>query len=169
MDRLVPGLLKKLHSIPIDYADGDGIDFEPFDEFYTESETSEWIKAWTGNDALDGREFMIFGQDGSGGYAAFWCVRDTGDLLQQPIVFFGSEGQTGVIAQNFRDYLWLFANGVGPCEAVEHPESAFTKNNEFLDFARKHAAPNQGTAVEIVERAQSEFPDFVQNIDQLCQ
>jgi len=113
MDREYPELLKKLHSIPIDYADGHGIAFEPFDEFFSESETSEWIQAWTGNDTLDGH--------------------------------------------------------VGPCEAVQFPDSASTKNHEFLNFAKKYAAPNQGSVIEIIERANSEFPDFVKNIDQLCQ
>lgn len=169
MSREFPALLKKFHAIKIDYADGDGIDFEPFDKFYSEAETSDWIKAWTGNDKLDGHEYLIFGQDGSGGHAAFWIVRDTDDLLQQPVVFFGSEGETGVVALNFNAYIWLFANCVGPCEAVENPGFASTKNQEFLEFAKKHAALSKGTASEIVDRAKSEYPDFSKNIDQLCQ
>jgi hypothetical protein len=84
MERVFPELLTRLHAIKIDYADGDGIDFEPFDEFYSKEETAEWIKAWTGNLSLDGNEYLIFGQDGSGGYAALWCVRDSKDLLEQP-------------------------------------------------------------------------------------
>jgi len=56
LSREFPALLKKFHAIKIDYADGDGIDFEPFDKFYSEAETSDWIKAWTGNDKLDGHE-----------------------------------------------------------------------------------------------------------------
>jgi hypothetical protein len=93
MGQKFPELLKQLHAIQIDYDDDDGINFEPFDRFYSASETSEWIKAWTGNKDIDGHESLIFGQDGTGGYAAFWCVRETSDLLLQPIVFFGSEGE----------------------------------------------------------------------------
>ncbi|EPZ8231880.1 hypothetical protein ACXWHK_004678 [Vibrio alginolyticus] len=95
MNRTFPDQLKKLHSIEIDYADGEGIDFEPYDDFYSQEETSEWIKAWTGNSSLNGHEYLIFGQDGSGGYAAFWLVANVEDLLQQPIVFFGSKVKLG--------------------------------------------------------------------------
>ena len=80
MDRQFPELLTQLHRIEIDYDDGNGIDFEPFENFYPEENTSDWIKAWTGNSELDGKEYLIFGQDGTGGYAAFWCVRGTDDL-----------------------------------------------------------------------------------------
>lgn len=168
MKRQFPDLLKKLHLINIDYADGDGIDFEPFDNFYSEEETSEWIKAWTGNKELNGSEYLIFGQDGTGGYAAFWCVRDTNDLLQQPIVFFGSEGELGVIAQNFYDYIWLFANGIGPYEAVAYPGLKRSQNKEFLEFAQTHALSHRGSAKDITAKAKSEFPDFVTTIEDLC-
>lgn len=101
IERELPELLKQLHCIEIDYVDEDGIEFDPFDSFLSESDTSKWIKAWTGNEQLDGNEYLVFGQDGTGGYAAFWCVRETGDLLNQPIVFFGSEGELSVVAQSF--------------------------------------------------------------------
>lgn len=168
MERKLPDLLKKLHLIGIDYADGDGIDFEPFDNFYSEEETSEWIKAWTGNEELNGNEYLIFGQDGTGGYTAFWCVRETDDLLQQPIVFFGSEGELGVVAQSFYDYVWLFANGIGPYEAVAYPGLDRPQNQEFLEFAQTHALSHKNSANEITKKAKSEFPNFVSAIEDLC-
>jgi hypothetical protein len=168
MGREFPELLKKLHSIEIDYADGEGIDFEPYDSFYSEDDTSEWIKAWTGNEELDGSEYLIFGQDGTGGYAAFWCVRETDNLLQQPIVFFGSEGELGVVAQSFYDYLWLFANGLGPYEAVEYPNDEYLQNQLFLSFAEKHALSHKGSSNEILAKAANEFPDFIVIIEGLC-
>ncbi|MCY0938767.1 SMI1/KNR4 family protein [Streptomyces sp. H34-S4] len=57
------------------YEDGNGVDFEPFPAFLSAAETTEWFQAWTGNGELDGREFRAFGQDGTGGYAAFWLIR----------------------------------------------------------------------------------------------
>ncbi len=168
MERVFPDIVKKLHAIEIDYDDGDGIDFEPFDEFYSEAETREWIRAWTGNKLLDGREYLIFGQDGTGGYVAFWLVRNVSDLLQQPIVFFGSEGEVGVVARNFSDYVWLFANGVGPYEAVAYSGTEGTKNEEFLRFAKNYAPSHESSAPEIIERAKSEYPDFENSIEQLC-
>ncbi|MDH2433792.1 hypothetical protein QCD60_14560 [Pokkaliibacter sp. MBI-7] len=168
MDRVFPDILAKMHAIEIDYANGEGIDFEPFDTFFSEEETAHWIKAWTANESLDGREYLIFGQDGTGGYAAFWCVRNTSDILQQPIVFMGSEGELGIIAQSFKDYVWLFANGVGPCEAVGYPDIARPQNPEFLEFAQCYAPENKASVSEIINRAKSEFPDFEKDLYQLC-
>jgi hypothetical protein len=168
MGREFPELLRQLHCIDIDYADGEGIDFEPFDSFYSESDTSEWIKAWTGNTELEGSEYLIFGQDGTGGYAAIWCVRETADLLQQPIVFFGSEGELGVVAQSFYDYLWLFAGGIGPYEAVEYPDTERKQNQSFLEFAEKNAPSQKRSTAEVLARAAKEFPDFVNTIEGLC-
>jgi hypothetical protein len=139
-DRNVPEIMRQLHQIPVDYADGEGIDLEPRLEFLSEAETTNWIQAWTGNKQLDGAEYRIFAQDGSGGYAAFWCVRSDRDILEQPIVFFGSEGDLGVVASNFSDYLWLLANGIGPFESIgfgaTEPRSAQQK---LMAFAREHA------------------------------
>jgi len=169
MERDFSEILKKLHAIEIDYADGDGIDFEPFDSFSSKEETSDWIKAWTGNDSLDGNEYLIFGMDGTGGYVAFWCVRQDEDLLEQPIVFFGSEGEVGVVAQNFNDYVWLFANGVGPYEAVSYPELDRPRNPEFTNFATNYSSSNESSSIDIIKRAKNEFPDFEEKIDLLCQ
>lgn len=168
MDREFPELLKLLHCIEIDYVDGDGIDYEPFDNFHSENDTSEWIKAWTGNNDLDGKEFLIFGQDGTGGYVAFWCVRETTDLLLQPIVFFGSEGELGIVAQSFYDYLWLFANGLGPYEAIEYPENQRPQNPLFLEFAEKYALSHKASINDILIKANNEFPDFKASIEGLC-
>ncbi|HHF3290570.1 hypothetical protein NDJ06_01350, partial [Vibrio alginolyticus] len=169
MDRTFPDQLKKLHSIEIDYADGEGIDFEPYDDFCSQEETSEWIKAWTGNSSLNGHEYLIFGQDGSGGYAAFWLVANVEDLLQQPIVFFGSEGEVGVVAQNFGDYVWLFAHGLGPYEAVASPDLKRPLNSKFLDFAQEVAPSNESSVSKIISEAKSKYPNFEQMIDELCQ
>ncbi len=92
-----PTLLMQLHQLEFDYDDGEGIDFEPYHEFQPAKDTADWIKAWTGNHELTAAEYRIFGQDGSGGYAAFWLVRDGKPILEQPIVFFGSEGEAGVV------------------------------------------------------------------------
>jgi hypothetical protein len=100
-----PPLLAELHKLEFDYADGEGIDFEPYTEFLSAEDTKSWIQAWTGNNSLEGHEYRIFGQDGSGGYAALWCVRAEQAILEQPIVFFGSEGDLGIVASNFADYL----------------------------------------------------------------
>jgi hypothetical protein len=116
LPREMPGVMIELHQMKFDYADGYGMDFEPYTEFLSEEETCDWIRAWTGNRSLDGTEYRVFGQDGSGGYAAFWCVLPNATILQQPIVFFGSEGELGVLASDFGDYLWGAESGAPPTD-----------------------------------------------------
>jgi hypothetical protein len=111
-----PELLSQVNQLPYEYADGDGIDFEPYDEFLSADETSHWFKAWTGNPDADASKFRVFGQDGTGGYVAFWTVRNTWDLLAQPIVFVGSEGEIAILARNFYDYLGSLLRGLGPAK-----------------------------------------------------
>lgn len=112
-ETILPELLARANRLVYDYADGAGIEFEPFDEFLSAEETERWFQAWTGNPAADGSHFRVFGQDGSGGYTAIWTVRQDTDLLEQPIVFMGLEGETAVVARSFHDYLWLLAAGLG--------------------------------------------------------
>jgi hypothetical protein len=116
--RKLPPVLAALHRLPFDYDQGNGIDFEPYDRFQSAEETASWFRSWTGNEDVDGLEFRVFGQDGTGGAAAFWLTRAGKELAEQPIVFLGSEGEVGVVACNLADYLWLLAGGLGPCEAV---------------------------------------------------
>jgi hypothetical protein len=159
----MPDVLSALHQLEFDYRDGEGIDFEPFAEFLSEAETQDWIQAWTGNKTLMGKEYRVFGQDGSGGY-----VRPQSDLLAQPIVFFGSEGDLGVVAANFSDYLWVLAAGQGPFEVVVFEAREARPHPEFTAFAQQHATPPQRSLSEIVIQAQAEFPDFASGVQALC-
>jgi hypothetical protein len=167
-DRDVPQLLKELHQLPFDHANGNGIDFEPFDDFMSEEETDGWIRAWTGNKELSGRDYRIFGQDGTGGYVAIWRKRPDAGLLEQPIVFFGSEGELGVVAANFSEYLWLLAHGLGPYEAVACPSDERTPVTAFVDFARWHSRVDPIKPSSILERARNEFPSFEHDIRASC-
>ncbi|MBT3159715.1 SMI1/KNR4 family protein [Streptomyces sp. CHA1] len=146
-----------------DYDDGNGVDFEPFPEFLSARETAEWFRSWTGNQEVDGASFRVFGQDGTGGYAAFWLVREGRGLVEQPVVFMGSEGETGVIARDLADFLWLLAGGVGPWEAA----AGYGAEEEELrpDLARESVAerfaPGRRRApAGVVADAGAEFPGF---------
>src|ERR1043165_2936612 len=96
-DRSMPTVLRELLGIEFDYAEGRGMDFEPYSDFLSKEDTRSWIQAWTGNKELDGEQSLVLGQDGTGGYAAIWRVRADKGLLDQPIVFFGSEGELGIV------------------------------------------------------------------------
>jgi len=167
-NQVMPPLMQQLHKIPSDDLDEDGIDFEPYQSFLSVEATQNWFQAWTGNQNADASSFLIFGQDGTGGYAVFWLIRDGKDLLEQPIVFFGSEGELGVIAQNFSDYLWLLAGGCGPYEAAAYSRDEEAAGTEFLNFATQHATTPQKEPSEIIARADAEFPDFEENIRAMC-
>jgi hypothetical protein len=167
-DRLLPEVMRDLHKKDFDYQEGAGMDFEPYSEFLSAGDTREWIRAWTGNGALDGLDYRVFGQDGSGGYAAFWCVRENTPILEQPIVFLGSEGERAVIARNFADYLWLLAGGFGPYEACAYPEDVRAPNPEFEAFAVAHAPNAKKTPSAVIAAARSDFPNFDDLVTELC-
>jgi hypothetical protein len=162
-DRPMPAVLQQLHALEFDY--DEGYDFEPFPGFLSEQDTREWIRAWTGDDALDGGEYLVFGSDGMGGNAAIWLVHPDRTVLEQPIVFFESEGELGVVASDFRDFLWLLAGGMGPSEAILYPECEdLAPNARFTAFAQHHAGPSRGGPKEILERARGAYPDFARRV-----
>ncbi|MBB4966641.1 SMI1/KNR4 family protein [Saccharothrix violaceirubra] len=141
-----------------DYADGEGVDFEPCREFGDTGRTASWLRRWT-EVPLDAADFLVFGQDGTGGCAACRRVRDTDDLEAQPVALFGSEGEVGVVARNLGDFRWLLAGGFGPLEAVEYPDSTMRPDPELREIAVAHS-PAPRTAGQVIAAARAEFPDF---------
>ncbi len=167
-DRALPPVLAEANALNYDYDEGNGVDFEPYNQFQSADENTSWIRAWTGNQELDGANYRIFGQDGTGGYAAFWLIREGQPLTDQPIVFFGSEGELGVVARHLGDYLWLLAGGFGPLEAITYPDSDYPPKAAFAELARRHAAEHEKPAREVIRLARAELPDFETTIRALC-
>ncbi|WP_225626979.1 SMI1/KNR4 family protein [Streptomyces werraensis] len=159
-DRRFPPALADLARAPVDYADGKGIDFEPYEEFCPAEETTAWVRDWTGNPDADGSALRIFGQDGSGGLAALWRARPGRPLAEQPVVFLGSEGECGVVAGNLSDFLWLLADGIGPWEAVVLDEDTPHPEGALPDLAALHATTPRREPRTIKAEAREEFPDF---------
>ncbi|GAA1993665.1 SMI1/KNR4 family protein [Catenulispora subtropica] len=144
------------------------VDFEPFEEFLDAEDTTDWFRTWTANPETTGDQFRVFGQTSAGGYAAFWLVRDDAPLTDQPIVFLGPEGETGVVACDLSGFLWLVADGSGPYEAVEYPTRRSRPHPEFTAIAEKHATGERMTAREVVAAARDEFPDFEDTMAELA-
>lgn len=169
-DRRFPAGLAAALAVRFDYAGGDGVDFEPFEAFLSADETTEWFQAWTGNRELDGNDFRVFGQDGTGGYAAIWLARSGAPLAEQPVVFLGSEGETGVIADNVGAFLWVLADGFGPLEAATSYEPGWAPraNPELTRIAAQFAPDHRESATAVIARAAHEFPDFDDSIMALC-
>lgn len=155
-----PNLLTKLHQLEFDYSDGDGIDFEPYQNFISQNDADQWLKAWTGNSQVNANSLLVFGQDGTGGYAAFWMINRDKDILDQPLVFLGSEGETGVVAKDFNDYLWLLAQNHGPLESIEYSEDTLKINNDFLNFAELNSKSTSRSVSKIIRDAQNSYPNF---------
>lgn len=167
-DQTFPPLLAALHQLEFDYASGQGIDFEPYQEFQSADDNAAWLRAWTGNPSVDGAEYRVFGQDGTGGYAALWVTDASRPLLEQPVVFFGSEGDLGVIATCFTEYLWLLAAGIGPMEAVAYGAGGTAQPQaELVAFAHAHGGAAR-TPSEVMAAATAAYPSFVDDIRALC-
>ncbi|MGK5520413.1 SMI1/KNR4 family protein [Micromonospora sp. URMC 107] len=168
--RTLPPPLSEAHEVDFDYREGAGVDFEPYPGFLDERETADWLQAWTGNRDLDGAEFRIFGQDGSGGLAAFWLVRQDEPLERQPVVFLGSEGETAVVAQDLGAYLWLLAGGFGPLEATMYPRHMHDPRPDarLTEIAERWAPSRRVSPAEAITAARSEFPDFAELVGSLC-
>ena len=167
-DRPFPPALVAVAEAEFDYDDGEGIDFEPYGAFDSVEETTDWIRHWTGNHELDGDAYRVFGQDGTGGLAALWCVRPGRPLAEQPVVFLGSEGERGVVAGNLSDFLWVLADGLGPMEVIQYEQREARPNPTLAALAERHATTPRRTAGEIVAEAQAEFPAFSEDLDELC-
>lgn len=163
-----PPLIAELHKLEFDYADGEGIDFEPFSSFLPPEEVQDWFKAWTGNKEADGNKFLVFGKDGTGGFAALWLANESAALLEQPVVFMGSEGETGEVAKTFDDYLWLLASGHGPYEAVAYPDDAKAKNQLFTECASANSKSSARYTSELLAAAESAYPMFKNWVESQC-
>ncbi|MEV3968139.1 SMI1/KNR4 family protein [Streptomyces sp. NPDC050698] len=165
-DRAFPEALAAALALPFDY----GVDFEAFPAFLSAEETTDWFRAWTGNGDLDGDSFRVFGQDGSGGHAAFWLVHPDRPLVEQPVVFLGSEGETGVLARDLWAFLWLLAGGYGPWEAATsyEPDRTAHPDQRLTAVAERFAAGHKQSAADVIEEATREYPDFDDTIMELC-
>ncbi|MFJ2742330.1 SMI1/KNR4 family protein [Streptomyces sp. NPDC087440] len=173
-DRRFPEGLAAALAVPFRYDGGDGVEFEPFPRFLSADETTAWFRAWIGNAELTGADFRLFGQDGTGGCAAFWLARPEGDPAAQPVVFLGSEGETAVVARDLADFLWLLAGGYGPLEAiplfaeVRRPGWTPRFNPELAAVAQRFAPGAPRAAADVIRRAVEEFPDFESTVDEMC-
>ncbi|WP_436497503.1 SMI1/KNR4 family protein [Actinokineospora sp. HUAS TT18] len=154
-----PPALAAVARVEFPYDRDEDIDYEPHDSFMAADETTDWLRAWTGNPDAD-TDFRVFGQDGTGGYAAFWLVRPDAPVEGQPVVFLGSEGEHGVVARNLAAYLWLLADGQGPMEAVAYGDLTSNPRPELVAIAEKYAAGSRQSASQILTEAKAEFPDF---------
>ncbi|MDT8925145.1 hypothetical protein RBE51_20345 [Pseudomonas taiwanensis] len=89
-------------------------------------------------------------------------------MLDQPIFFWGSDGDAAAIAKNFSDYLWLLASGHTGCEVCTYVQNDMSPDPVFLAFAEKHASTVRRLPSAIVAEANALYPDFEDYIEHLC-
>lgn len=108
----------------------------------------------------------------NGDRAAFRLVRPGRELLEQPVVFLVSEGETGVVARDLGAFLWLLAGGLGPWEAATshdpEPDRAPQVDRELVAVAEQFAPDRRASATVIIAQAAQEFPDFDDTLMKLC-
>jgi hypothetical protein len=176
IDRTFPPALAALTGIEFSWnhdgsPDGQApssIDYEPYEEFDSADRTTDWIRAWTGNEELDGDVFRVFAQDGTGGLVTSWVVRPGRELAEQPVAFFGSEGEVGVVATDLGSFLWLLAGGVGPQEAVEFGADTGVPHPGLRAVAERWSGVEPRTPAEVLAAARAEFPDFAATVEAWC-
>ncbi|TQF04700.1 SMI1/KNR4 family protein [Kitasatospora acidiphila] len=170
-DRGFPAALAAALAVPFEDDEHSWVDFEPYPAFEAAEDTAWWFRLWTGNKEVDGGQFRVFGMNGAGGYAAFWLVRPGRPVTEQPVVFLGSEGETGVVARDLGDLLWLLAGGYGPAEAAcPDPSGDWTPraNPEITAIAERFAPDRRRSPEAVIEAAAREFPDFEDTVSELC-
>ncbi|WP_187399648.1 hypothetical protein [Micromonospora sp. AP08] len=97
-------------------------------------------------------------------------MRQSEPIEQQPVVFLGSEGETGVVAQNLWAYLWLLAGGFGPWEATAYPDHEHEPRTDarLTEIAQRWAPSQRRSAGEVITAAREEFPGFDELIGSMC-
>lgn len=162
-ERVLPQALAALAALQAkDGWDRGDVDFEMDGRFETPNETREWMEAWTGNEAPPADKLRVFGQDGSGGKVGFWRTDKEKRLDAEPVVFFGSEGELGVVAEDLPDFLTLMAAGVSPGHAVAYGVEALRAPQEAVASLLLEEYPEAATrsVEEVIADAKGAVPDF---------
>lgn len=167
-DRVFPEALLALAEVRF-YSEGDA-EYEPHTRYLSYEETASWIRSWTRNEALTGEEFRVIGEDGTGGYAAFWLVRPGRLVIEQPVVFFGSEGELGAVSPDLSGFLWVLADGFGPFEAIDERERdrPSRPHAQLTALAQRFAPGGRRPARSIIDAAQAEFAGFEEYVVGMC-
>jgi|JI10StandDraft_1071094.scaffolds.fasta_scaffold08350_11 hypothetical protein len=121
-DRLPLALreLQKVINALMDDADDDAdeevarVDLELYPDLLTPERTRDELRSWVGKTITSPLPFRPFGQDATGSLYCFWESQPDTPLTAQPIIYFGSEGDIGVVGRDLPDFLALLSRGVEP-------------------------------------------------------
>lgn len=122
------------------------------------------LEAWLG-DAAKARKFTPLGQgDHSGSILAAWTATST-DVLEQPVLFFGSEGQLAILAEDVKAFLGLLATGHAPYDLAEENYQPRQQTPEMVDWVSEHiGALETGSAEEVMARARQKHSPILESL-----
>lgn len=101
--------------------------FEGYSEgFGLMADDKSGVASWSGDAAFLDRLIPFAQADGTGSFYALWLATEGADLSQAPVVVFGSEGGSHVVAGNIRELLQLLTYDSEPM--VDHDEVSFYKD-----------------------------------------
>lgn len=97
----------------------EGVDLELYRHLPTPAEAADQLRRLTGTAAAEPVPFRFFGEDGTGSQYCFWLMRTDAPLEEQPVAFFGSEGELGVLAKDLPDFLLLLSRRISVFDVIE--------------------------------------------------
>ncbi|MEU3557178.1 SMI1/KNR4 family protein [Streptomyces fragilis] len=172
-DRTFPEALAAVSRVAFPYDDGRGIDYEPYGDFLSAEETTQWFRAWTGNDDVDGDMFRVFGQQGAGGLVALWLVREGGATGRAAGGVPGVGGGDG--ASRPRPGRLPVAAGAGdgpdgrrPRGGAADGERAVRPHPGMTAVAQRFAAGRRRAPEAILRDAAEGVPDLEETVLALC-
>lgn len=140
-------------------------------EFIVESQKN--VRAITRSDKFD-EDFHLFFRDPFGSLIGFWRI-DENEFDTYPIVYFGRDGQFGVLASNFDDFLSLLyfasAENWQLCKYIDYLEDV-EMSKKFGNEVRKieSARVSQEEIENVIERVKEEYGEqYSKTVDWLQQ
>ncbi|MDP1829098.1 MAG: hypothetical protein Q8L48_37895 [Archangium sp.] len=127
-------------------------DLEGYADFNEQYKPSDWAR----NPAVD-QQLLTFAMDGAGGQFTLW--RQAGrELLDNPVVQLGDDGELHVLAPDFPSFVALVAAGV---DLFSRETEDLTPRPQLQEFvAMKWGDRTFGDAASILSAAKNAWPNF---------
>lgn len=129
----------------------EGVDLELDSGLSTLQEAAQELQSWLGTAPAVVVPIRWFGQDRSGGRYGLWILHAEAALEAQPVVFFGSEGEHGVIARDLADFLVLLSRGISVLDVIEKTKKFDVRPMPAIRVvAQRHAPQAMARATEVI-------------------
>ena len=127
-------------------------DLEGYASFNEQYKPSDWAR----NPSVD-QQMLTFAMDGAGGQFTLWRQPNR-ELLDNPVVQLGDDGELHVLANDFASFAALVAAGV---DLFSRSTDALTPRPQLQEFVQKTWADRAfGDATAILTDAKQAWPNF---------